>query len=65
MSRIGIPADIAERVLDHALQGVRRVYDLHAYVDEKRTALERLAEVVMRIVDPESVVVPFSAARSR
>jgi hypothetical protein len=57
MSRAGVPADIAERVLGHVIPGVRGVYDRHAYADEKRAALEKLAGLVERIVNPVANVV--------
>jgi integrase len=46
MSRAGVSADIAERVLGHKIPGVRGVYDRHEYATEKRDALERLASGV-------------------
>ncbi len=52
MSRAGVSADIAERVLGHAIPGVRGVYDRHSFIDEKRDALERLARLVAQILDP-------------
>jgi integrase len=52
MSRASVSSDIAERVLGHVIPGVRGVYDRYAYVDEKRDALERLASVVERILNP-------------
>jgi integrase len=52
MSRAGVPADIAERVLGHKIAGVRGVYDRHEYIAEKRDALERLAALVERIINP-------------
>jgi integrase len=52
MSRAGVAADIAERVLGHKIPGVRGVYDRHQYIGEKRDALERLAVLVERIIDP-------------
>src|SRR5262249_12459677 len=52
MSRAGVAADIAERVLGHKIAGVRGVYDRHEYVAEKRDALERLAALVERIFNP-------------
>jgi integrase len=52
MSRAGVAADIAERVLGHVLQGVRHTYDRHHYLAEKRDALERLAALVDRIIRP-------------
>jgi integrase len=57
MSRAGVPADIAERVLGHVIPGVRGVYDRHAYEAEKRDALEKLAGLVERIVNPVANVV--------
>jgi integrase len=62
MSRAKVSADHAERVLGHALVGVRATYDRHAFLDEKRDALERLAALIDRIVNPPAdVVVPFAA----
>lgn len=52
MSRAGVPSDIAERVLGHVVPGVRGVYDRHAYADEKRDALKRLAAVIAKILEP-------------
>ena len=59
MSRAGVSADIAERVLGHAIPGVRGIYDRHSFYDEKRDALERLAALVARIFNPpvDNVVV--------
>ncbi len=50
MSRAGVSADVAERVLGHALPGVRGVYDRHEYLAEKRDALERLAALLASII---------------
>jgi integrase len=61
MSRAGVPSDIAERVLGHAIPGVRGVYDRHAYEAEKRHALEQLAGLINRILDPRPNVVAFAA----
>lgn len=43
LAKLGVPADIAERVLGHVMPGVRGVYDRHDYLAEKRDALERWA----------------------
>jgi integrase len=59
MSRAGVPADHAERVLGHVIPGVRGTYDRHAYEVEKRDALERLAALVERILNPTETVVRF------
>ena len=52
MSRAGVSSDVAERVLGHALPGVRGVYDRHRYLAEKRAALERLAGLIEQIIAP-------------
>jgi integrase len=57
MSRAGVDADVAERVLSHAIGGIRRVYDRHAYHREKADALERLAALIDRIVNPAENVI--------
>ena len=57
MSRAGVSADIAERVVGHVIPGVRGVYDRHSYAAEKREALEKLAGLVERIVNPTPNVV--------
>jgi integrase len=50
MQRAGVRPDISERVLGHVISGVEGTYDRYAYVDEKRDALGRLAEMIERIV---------------
>jgi integrase len=52
MSRAGVSTDIAERVLGHVMPGVRGVYDRHAYLAEKRHALERLGALLDTILTP-------------
>jgi integrase len=49
MQRAGVRPDISERVLGHVISGVEGTYDRYAYVDEKRDALGRLAEMIERI----------------
>jgi integrase len=50
MSRAGVPPDVAEICLGHALPTIRATYDRHSYMDEKRDAFERLADMVLTIV---------------
>ena len=59
MARAGVRPDISERVLGHVIAGVEGTYDRHSYADEKRDALEKLAAMVERILNPipSSVVV--------
>jgi integrase len=46
--------DVAERVIGHVLQGVREVYDRHAYLHEKHAALCAWARHVERVVSGEA-----------
>ena len=57
MSRAGVNSDHAERALGHVIGGVRGVYDRYAFHDEKKLALEKLAALIERIVDPKENVV--------
>jgi len=60
LSRAGIPPDIAERCLGHAIGGVRGVYDRHQYRDEMLHAFEALASQIERIVSPQDNVVAMA-----
>jgi integrase len=52
MSRAGVNPDHAERVLGHVIGGVRQTYDRHEFYNEKKQALEALAGLIARIVNP-------------
>jgi integrase len=52
MSRAGVQADVAERVLGHATPGVAGIYDRHRYIVEKAEALVLLAGLIETILDP-------------
>jgi hypothetical protein len=52
MVRAGVRPDISERVLGHVIAGVEGTYDRHSYADEKRDALEKLAAMIDRILNP-------------
>jgi hypothetical protein len=52
MSRAKVPADHAERALGHVIGGVRETYDRYEYLDEKREAFEKLAQLVALILQP-------------
>ena len=51
MSRAGVPTDHAERALGHVVPGIRRVYDKHEYLQEKRDAFEKLAAMIDTILN--------------
>jgi integrase len=59
MSRAGIRPDIAERVMGHAINGVEGIYDRHSYADEKRDALQALANLIDGIIRPRDNVTPM------
>jgi integrase len=52
MARASVRPDISERVLGHVIAGVEGTYDRHSYADEKRDALEKLAAMIQRILNP-------------
>ena len=52
MARAGVRPNISERVLGHVIAGVEGTYDRHSYANEKRDALEKLAVIVERILNP-------------
>lgn len=62
MVRLGISEEVVGRVLNHAPKGVTaKVYALHSYAPEKRSALDRWAAELTRAVEgePASKVVPI------
>lgn len=50
LASIGIPGHVAERCLNHALKGVEGIYNRHDYFDERRDALDRLAQHLAPII---------------
>jgi integrase len=52
MSRAGVQTEIAERVLGHTQGELIETYDRHSYADEMAAALEKLAALLERIVNP-------------
>jgi integrase len=66
MVRAGVRPDISERVLGHVIAGVEGTYDRYSYADEKRDALEKLAAIIERILNPlVSNVEMFGERRAR
>jgi integrase len=58
MSRAGVPGEVAERVLGHAVGStVEQIYNRHSFDDEKGLALAKLAALIEQIVDPKDNVV--------
>ncbi len=62
MARLGVPEIVSERILNHLPQGLGKIYNVHEYLDEKRSALVQWAQEVQNIVDPPpDNVVKFKA----
>lgn len=55
-SDLGVNEHIAERVIGHAVGGIRRHYDHGTYRHEKRAALEKWEKLLLSIVEPEAVM---------
>jgi len=66
MSRAAVSPRAAEMALGHMIKGIEGVYDRHAYDAEKGHALEALAVLIERIVNPPEGdnVIDFADARA-
>jgi integrase len=64
LARAGIRDDIAERCLGHVIKGVEKIYNRHAYLDEKRRAFEALATLVTRILNPPANIEELASRRA-
>lgn len=50
MSALGVQPLVSELVIGHKQTGIIAVYDVHSYENEKREALQRWSDDLMRIV---------------
>jgi integrase len=63
LSRLKVTEEAREAVLGHARPGIKGVYDLHDYFDEKREALEAWESRLHQIVNPPpSNILPLRKA---
>jgi integrase len=62
--KLGIPWDLCERLLGHALPTVARTYDTGSYLEQRRDALEKWAAYLERIAGAGATVVAYRPARS-
>src|SRR5215472_17425464 len=53
LARLGTKVHVAERVLNHAREGMEATYDVHDYIDEKREALEKWAKYLAAVKDAQ------------
>jgi len=54
MARLGVIEEEAEAVLNHAKQGMAKVYNLHQYDKEKSVALTKLEKEIKKIIGNEN-----------
>lgn len=60
LARLGVKPYVAERCLNHKLPGINDTYDTHDYLDERRLALNALADLLVRLDKGETgKVVPI------
>ena len=65
LSALPVPDLIRELVIGHTKPGLHKIYDQHAYIDEKRHALELWWGRLQSIVEqPDNVVAMTKAVRS-
>lgn len=64
LSALPVPELVRELVIAHTKPGLHKVYDQHAYLDEKRKALDLWAARLRTIVEPAPAdVISLAAAR--
>jgi hypothetical protein len=65
MARLSIPLPVIEKVVNHSsgsFAGIVGVYQRHGFADEKRSALQAWANLVLSTVEKRPVnVVPINA----
>lgn len=52
LSQLGVSEQVAERCLNHKVQGVVGIYDRYNYIDERREALDKLADYLDPYLNP-------------
>ena len=67
LSALPVADNVRELVIGHAQPGLHQVYDQHAYIDEKRRALELWAMRLHEIISPPppADVLPMRKKRVR
>ena len=59
MAEAGIAGHVAQRCLNHKLKGGEGIYDRYDYLDERRAALQKIADQLTPIINPLSNVTSF------
>ena len=48
LRKLGVPREVSEMCLNHKLPGVEGIYDQHTYYDERRIALEKWSDFLIK-----------------
>ena len=54
LAALNTPNDVARKIMNHALEGIDRVYDTHNYLPQMQLALNALSENIENIIAAES-----------
>jgi integrase len=62
LAQLGVPREVAERCLNHAVEGIEAVYNTHDYLDERRAAPDEWAAHIEKITTAAAAKVARNAA---
>lgn len=51
LAKLKVPGDVAERCLNHKIQGVEGIYNTHDYLEERTNALDKLSSLLKPIIE--------------
>ena len=54
LSALGVSNDVARKIMNHALEGIDKVYDTHDYLAQMQVALDKLSADVATLITAES-----------
>jgi integrase len=54
LAALDVPNDVARKIMNHALEGIDRVYDTHDYLPQMKQALQRYSDTLQQIISQES-----------
>jgi hypothetical protein len=61
MSELGVPFDVAEKILGHKLPGLAAIYDRGGSLQQQKSALEKVANLLVNLEQGagDPTVLPF------
>nr|WP_306804347.1 site-specific integrase [Providencia sp. PROV145] len=54
LAELGVQNDVSRKIMNHALEGIDRVYDRYNYLDHMKSALDMLSDNISEIIDADS-----------